>query len=101
MTYATITHSPGDTMQHVKAIDAALGAEPPEGLLARIAGEADGVLQIVTVWATQAQHDRFVAERLHPAFQRVGHRPDDRIAHVEFEVADLYLSPHRPDQGGI
>lgn len=96
MTFATITHSPGDTVQHARAVFAVLGAEPPEGLLARIVGEVDGGLQIVAIWETQAQHDRFIAEHLHPAFREVGHRPRDGMAHVEFEVADLYLATHSP-----
>lgn len=82
-------------MQQVRAISAALGAERPDGLLHALVGEADGSVLAVEVWATQADADRFVAERLHPAFLKVDMMPDDRTSVVGFEAVDVFpaLSP--------
>jgi hypothetical protein len=38
---------------------------------------ADGVLQIIDVWTSKAEADRFAAERLFPAFQSSGMRSVD------------------------
>lgn len=93
MPFAAITHAPGDPAEHVGAVLAALGGAVPAGLLAYVIGEADHEMQFVEVWQTQAQHDRFVVERLHPALRRVVHRLDDRMGHLTFEVSELYLGP--------
>lgn len=86
MAYATVTHSPATTLQDFHAVNAALGDELPEGRLLLLVGQGSDGLKIVDVWATQAHADRFVAERLYPALQRMGRLPDERDFHVEFEV---------------
>lgn len=94
MPFAAITHTtPGDPAEHVGAVLAALGGVIPAGLLAYVIGESDHEMQFVEVWQTQAQHDRFVVERLHPALRRVAYRLDDRMRHLTFEVSQLYLGP--------
>jgi hypothetical protein len=93
MPYATVTHSPAATVQDYRAVNAALGDERPEGQLLLLVGWSEEGLHVVDVWATQAAADRFVAERLYPAFQRAGVLPQERDFHVEFEVTDLYLAP--------
>ncbi|QJY47916.1 hypothetical protein [Pseudonocardia broussonetiae] len=80
-------------MQQVRAFSAALGDERPDGLLHAVVGEADGAVLAVEIWATQADADRFVAERLHPAFLEVGVVPDDRTTIVGFEAVDVYPAP--------
>ena len=95
MAYATITHSPATTLQDFHAVSAALGDEQPEGRLLLLVGHSADGLHIIDVWTTQAHADRFVAERLFPALQRMGRLPDERDFHVEFEVTltRLALAP--------
>jgi hypothetical protein len=93
MAYATITHSPATTLQDFRAVNAALGDEQPDGRLLLLAGQSADGLHIIDVWATQVQADRFVAERLFPALQRMGRLPDERDFHVEFEVTLTRVAP--------
>jgi hypothetical protein len=86
MAYATVTHSPATTLQDFHAVNAALGDDQPEGRLLLLVGHSADGLHIIDVWMTQAHADRFVAERLFPALQRMGRLPDERDFHVEFEV---------------
>ena len=86
MAYATVTHSRATTLQDFHAVNAALGDDQPEGRLLLLVGHSADGLHIIDVWATQAYADRFVAERLFPALQRMGRLPDERDFHVEFEV---------------
>src|SRR5262245_46847411 len=86
MAYATVTHSPATTLQDFHALNAALGDYQPDGRLLLLVGHSADGLHIVDVWSTQAHADRFVAERLYPALQRMGRLPDERDFHVEFEV---------------
>lgn len=48
-----------------------IGADHPLGLLMHAAGEADGVFQVVEVWAAQEYAERFEADRLIPAIREV------------------------------
>ena len=90
MAFATITQVPIGTMARYHEVAAiAVGADRPDGLLLQVAGECEEGLQIVSVWESGVHHDRFVAERLHPAIRRAGLRPDPGMRHVEFEVGDL------------
>jgi hypothetical protein len=93
MAYATVTHSPATTLREFQAVNAALGDEQPEGRLLLLVGHSADGLHIIDVWATQAHADRFVAERLYPALQRVGLMPQERDFHVEFEVTQLHVAP--------
>jgi hypothetical protein len=92
MPYATVTHSRTTTMQEYRAVHAALGDHRPDGLLFSVVGQSEAGMHFVDVWATQADADRFVAERLYPAFQRTGVKPNEEDMHVEFEV-DVYAAP--------
>ncbi len=93
MAYATVTHSPATTLREFQAVNAALGGEQPEGRLLLVVGQSVDGLHIIDVWATQAHADRFVAERLYPAMQRVGLMPQERDFHVEFEVVQMHVAP--------
>jgi hypothetical protein len=93
MPYATATHSLAATVEDYQAVRAALGEERPDGLLLLVVGRSEDGMHVVDMWASQAHADRFVAERLYPAFQRAGVLPQERDFHVEFEVLDLYLAP--------
>jgi hypothetical protein len=93
MTYALFIRRPGTTMQQVRALAAALGPERPDGLLHAMVGEADGAVVAVEVWDTQADADRFVTERLHPALSDAGIVPDDRATVVGFAALDPFAVP--------
>ena len=100
MPYATITHLPDQTVQQAEAFVTAL--EPaPDGLLATMIGRADNDLWIIEVWASQAQHDRFVTERLHPALHRAGRRIGDTMTHLPIDVHRLYLCDTRSAFGSV
>ena len=93
MAYATVTHSPTTTMREFRAVNAEIGDEQPEGRLLLVVGHSDDGLHIIDVWATQADADRFVAERLYPAMQSAGLIPPERDLHVGFEVTQMHLAP--------
>ncbi|MFC4942954.1 hypothetical protein [Pseudonocardia sp. GCM10023141] len=92
MPYTTITQYPGSATGLLTAVATVLGDDPPDGLLARAVGSTDAGLHTVEVWQSQVQHDRFVAECLYPACQRLGHRFGDQQIHVAFEATDLFLA---------
>lgn len=48
-----------------------IGADHPLGLLMHVAGEADGVFQVIEVWASEEYAERYEAERLMPAVEEV------------------------------
>jgi hypothetical protein len=51
-------------------------ASPPDGLLCHCAGEVDGEWQIVDVWESREDAERFDEQRLGPALEKVlGVRP--------------------------
>jgi hypothetical protein len=74
MSYASITVAEALTMDDYWAVDAQLG-ERSEGLIAEAAGCSDAGLHVITVWESKAHHERFVRERLVPAFGAAGVRP--------------------------
>lgn len=98
MAYAEITRIPTQTMEHYRAVIAEMNGDgPPEGLLVQIAGQsAEDGLQIVSVWESMPHHDRFITERLHPTFQRMGHVTDPGMRVVGFEVGDLLVTAAAP-----
>ena len=67
MTYAFTQEVPIDAAFHARLIEM-LGPERPDGLILHLASERpEGGLHYVDVWETEADCDRFVADRLHPA----------------------------------
>ncbi|WP_067534814.1 hypothetical protein [Nocardia crassostreae] len=65
-------------------MDGAVGTAPVDGQLVHIAGVAAGALYVVELWDGRAAADRFLTERLYPAFERSGVIPDPDIILVEF-----------------
>jgi hypothetical protein len=92
MSYATITHLPAQTGGPADVVATAL-AHRPDGLLANLVGEVDRETWIVEVWASQAQHDRFVAERLYPALHRSDRQLPASMTHLAIAIRQLYLTP--------
>ena len=91
MTYVHISRTPGVDLEGYEAVRRAIGDQPVEGQLAHLVGMADGALQIVDVWTSKAEADRFAEERLFPAFQSSGMRPGTDASYTTFDadIADL------------
>lgn len=96
MPYVVCTHSPGRSMADYRAVNEALGDQPPAGLRASIVGEADGALHTVDLWDTKAHADRFAAERLYPAMQQTGVGPGPDGAYVGFDTDAVSLDGTLP-----
>ena len=63
MAFATITLVPSGTLLGYREVSAlVVGAGRADGLLLQVAGESEEGLQIVSVWESGAQHDRFVRD---------------------------------------
>ena len=86
MAYITCSRVPGRTIADFNSVVDELGGDPPEGRLAFFVGEADGALQIVDVWTTRADSERFATERLFPAFVRSGVGPGTDSSFVGFDA---------------
>lgn len=91
MPYVHISHSPGRTLADYRAVLQAVGDEPADGHLLSTAGEADGALHTADLWDSKASADRFVAERLFPAFAKTGLGPGNDSTYVEFETDQVSL----------
>ena len=91
MRYVHITHSPGHGLTDYRAVVEDMGSAPPDGLLISLVGEAEGALHVVDVWESKAHADRFVAERLFPAFERTGRGPGADPKYVAFETDDVVV----------
>lgn len=92
MLYVHISRTPGRSLTDFRAIRDEVALEHVPGHIAQVAGEADGELHIVDVWESKVDADRFAAERLFPAFQRLGHRPGEAGTYVAFETDDVALN---------
>jgi hypothetical protein len=64
------------------------GPMPPEGARLVMAGPADRGWRVVAVWDTRQACDRFIAERLKPAYAEIG-LPYDEIELTTFELHTL------------
>jgi len=91
MRYVHSTRSPGQGLTDYQAVLEDMGGELPDGLLISLVGEAEGVLHVIDVWESKAHADRFVAERLFPAFQRTGRSPGADSTYVAFETDDIVV----------
>lgn len=87
MTYVHISRSPGFGLQEYERVERELGPAPKAGLRSHHVGVVDGVLVVVDIWDSRADADRFAAERLFPAFERVGTRPGTAVDITAFESA--------------
>ena len=73
MAIVRIIRPEGTTREMYDAVDAKIniGAEPPTGLIVHTAGEVDGQWQVVDVWESKEDAERFDNERLIPAITEV------------------------------
>lgn len=84
MAICTIIESPGRTAEQYQLISAHIrstGPNPPEGCRLALVGKQRGI----TVWDSPEDRDRFLAERLAPAYEAAGLSLDD-AEQTEFEV---------------
>ena len=76
MSYASITAAVALTIEDYLAVDAALGSDRAEGLITEVAGCSDGGLHVITLRESKADHERFISQRLVPAFEALVSAPD-------------------------
>jgi hypothetical protein len=87
MAICNIIDDPNRTSEEWERITAHVrdsGPTPPEGCRVAVLGRE----RAITVWDTPEDRDRFLAERLAPAYQAVG-RSLDEVARTQFEVETL------------
>jgi hypothetical protein len=87
MAICNIIDDPDRTSEEWERITAHVrdsGPTPPEGCRVAVLGRE----RAITVWDTPEDRDRFLAERLAPAYQAVG-RSLDEVARTQFEVETL------------
>lgn len=91
MAYVQIARTPGRTLADFEAVNSLVNADGTPGHIALIAGEVDGTLHIVDVWESKAECDRFVAERLIPAFEKTGLGPGPDSTFVAFTTDQIVM----------
>ncbi len=87
MAICNIVESPARTAEQLELISAHLrstGPIPPEGCRLALIGKERGI----TVWDSPDDRDRFLAERLAPAYQAAGLALDE-VEQTQFEVQML------------
>ena len=62
----------------------------PQGILAHAAGATDNGFCVIEWWDSEGDWDRFFAERLRPAFEKVGDIPQPQV--TRFEVHGSYVA---------
>ena len=94
MSYASITVAERLTMADYQAIDEQLGEPRAVGLVTEVAGYNDTGLHVITLWESKADHERFVTERLIPAFRQMGVDPGPmHFTDVDVEAVYLRVDP--------
>ncbi|MFD3450604.1 hypothetical protein ACFWVC_00245 [Streptomyces sp. NPDC058691] len=91
MPYIHVSRTPGRTLADYHAVQALVGGH--EGKLVSIAGEADAALHVIDVWQSKSQADRFAAEVLFPAFQKLNLAPGSDATYIDFETDDVDFDP--------
>jgi hypothetical protein len=71
MAYATIMEFDVDLETHIK-IGEAVGDEPVKGLILHAGGPSERGVHSLDVWETKEDSERFFAERMMPALERLG-----------------------------
>jgi hypothetical protein len=102
MAFVRIALFPGGTEEQHQAIVEALGDAQvdPEGRILFAAGPSPHGWQILQLWETRDQLERWVQENLGAAFARVGNRGYPAPPEItDFEVHDLMLSLTATDYG--
>jgi hypothetical protein len=77
---------PGATIEQYEEVSGKIGMDKPKGARAHIAGKNDRGLQVIEVWDSQEDIDRYMNAGLGEAMQ-AAHLPQPTIS--EFEVHTL------------
>ena len=91
MTICQIVENPQmseELFDRVSAHVRSSGPVPPEGGRLVLGGPAGAGYRVITVWDSGEARDRFLAERLRPAYKEAGLSLDDATL-TEFEVTTL------------
>jgi hypothetical protein len=64
MPYGVMQDMPGVDEQAYRMVEKNLGPDRPSGLLAHVAGPAEGGWRVINVWDSEAAFRRFQSERL-------------------------------------
>lgn len=68
--FAYCLEMPGVTEALATRVDQEVGSETPAGLVAHVSGPTSDGWRIIDIWETEADQQRFQAERLGPAVGR-------------------------------
>jgi hypothetical protein len=72
MPIVRVIRPPMVTAETYEAVNEKIGLDDvPDGLIAHAGGEVDGQWEIVEIWESAAQAERFDSERLTPAIEAV------------------------------
>jgi hypothetical protein len=93
MSYLNILDVEDAEMSRYRKVWDAVGSEPVEGLVVRAAGPTARGIRIVSVWASRADQERFVTERLQPAYEAVPGAGRSARSQEGLDVEDLVLGP--------
>lgn len=95
MAVAVVVQSQEITAEGFDAVQAKLGDEPPEGVLARTAGAVGGGFRVFSVWESQEHYERFREERLLPAIREaIGEEAAAGPSGAEiYELHDIFIKP--------
>jgi hypothetical protein len=63
----------------------------PQGILAHASGSTDDGFCVVEWWNSEGEWDKFFAERLRLAFEKVGDIPQPQV--MRFDVHASYVTP--------
>lgn len=95
MAVAVVVQSQEITPEGFDTVTQKLGDEPPEGILARMAGSVAGGFRVITVWESREQYERFREERLLPAIREaIGEEATSGPSEAEiYELHDIFIKP--------
>ena len=88
MAYVTLTEFDVDLDTHIK-IGESVGSDPIKGLIVHAGGPSENGVHSLDVWETREDADRFFAERLMPAMQRMNLAGGPPLSHAEFDMPHL------------
>jgi hypothetical protein len=91
MPYAFVQDLPTDWATYEKIVaELGLDGNAPDGLVAHAAGPTPDGVRVIDVWESEAAHQRFSAERLVPAREKVlGPSPVDAPPFQPLQVEHL------------
>ena len=94
MAIGQILQFSGTSIDKYDAVQKELGWEgddgKPQGILAHAAGSTDDGFCVIEWWNSQGDWDRFFAERLRPAFEKVGDIPQPQV--TRFDVHSSFVA---------